>query len=227
MNEAAILAGKNIGFGFTIPILISDYKEFYIGVKRLNGVAIDSAYGLCFRYCLGMVSSLAFQRFPGKPLDIHFVLESGHPNLGNAESIFKEIRDKTRPSGEEMQNIQASLRAISRGEKTENSGLQMADVSAYNCFQYECGKTNLRTVELAADDTMMKVARKRDKLPIFYLPIKRPQLEFFREGLLLKIENKRIRRENVLARLAGCRALMAAFDHRLHQTRSDALTQFP
>jgi hypothetical protein len=116
MDKAARLALKSMAFGFTSCVKLDEYKKIYIGNERLRGVPIDSPYGLCFRHCVGMVASFAFDRFKDKELDIHFVLESGHKNLGDAERIFQEVQEAKRQT-EEIKKIQAALRTISRAQK--------------------------------------------------------------------------------------------------------------
>jgi hypothetical protein len=75
--------GKTLEFGFTIILGENDYQEHYLAGHRPKEVQLDSRYGLCFRYCLGLIPSLAIRSFKKNDLEISFVLKSGHVNLGD------------------------------------------------------------------------------------------------------------------------------------------------
>jgi hypothetical protein len=201
MNEAARLAMKSLAFGFTIPVKIDEYKSHYIGECRLQGVAIDSPYGLCFRFCLGMITGLAIDHFADKSIDVHFILESGHHNLGNAEKIFHEVKSSDWPDPS-VQRIRSVLRTISRGDKKECPGLQLADINAYNIFQYETRNIVKNLITLPNLHTMSE-AKKNQKVPIFHLPLNQEALRKFRGFLLDEIEEKRIRRETAFLKKAS------------------------
>jgi Protein of unknown function (DUF3800) len=192
MAEVSKLAQKNMTFGFVVRVNIDEYKKYYIGKSRLQGVALDSPFGLCFRHTFGVVTSLAIQHFHDKALDVHFVLESGHKILGNAETIFHNVKkpDNSRP---EEQAIKAILRTISRGDKKECPGLQIADVCAYSGFQYNmAGNSPIEIVSLP-NMTAMAEAKKLQRTPIFYVPITEHELAQYRQKLLDRLDEKRLR----------------------------------
>jgi len=200
MAEAGALAIKNLSFGFSISLHLADFKKFYIGQERLKGVAIDSPYGICFRHCVGIVPKLAIDRFKDRALDINFVLESGHPNLPNAEAIFHEVKAFKEPTAEVAQ-IMETLNTITRGDKKKFPGLQAADVNAYSAFQYETRDNDLELISLPNDSTIDE-ARKIQKVPIFHLPMTSDVLTQYREFILQTLEGRRLRREATIARRA-------------------------
>jgi hypothetical protein len=74
MAAAAKLGLKHLEFGFTISLGEDDYQTHYIAGHRPKEVQLDSRYGLCFRYCLGLIPSLAMQAFNRRDLDIQLRL---------------------------------------------------------------------------------------------------------------------------------------------------------
>jgi hypothetical protein len=147
-----------------------------------------------------MVPKLAIDRFKDRHLDIDFVLESGHPNLPNAEAIFHEVKAFNDPT-EEIKIIMQSLNTITRGDKKKFPGLQAADVNAYSTFQYETRDNNLELISLPYESTIDE-ARKIQKVPIFHFPMTEDVLSQYRGLLLQTIEEKRLRRDAAISRRA-------------------------
>ena len=133
MAKAARLATKNLAFGFTVSLSDSDYDEHYVAGYRPKRAPLDSRYGLCFRFMVGVVSNLIREAFPNRPLDVHFVLESGHRNYGDAERVFHLIKSSKEPKEDWLV---AMLRTLTSGDKKDFPGLQVADVLAYNAFAH-------------------------------------------------------------------------------------------
>lgn len=194
MAKAAKL-GKNLEFGFTIILGEDDYQQQYIAGHRPKEVQLDSRYGLCFRYCLGLIPTLAMQSFKTKDLEISFVLESGHRNFGDANRIFSKVK-KSRQDNE--QEIVQTLRTLRAGDKAEFPGLQIADVVAYNAFQHVT-RTPFPTTALLPDDptNYMTEAKKRQRVPLLHLKLGAPELEKFRQFILDEIKEKEERRHRV------------------------------
>jgi hypothetical protein len=92
IEKAAKIGLKNLEFGFTIILGDDDYQKYYIAGYRPKEVPLDSRYGLCFRYCLGIVPAFAKESFADSDIEINFVLETGHRNIGDAHRIFKRVR---------------------------------------------------------------------------------------------------------------------------------------
>jgi hypothetical protein len=128
MATAANIGLKNLEFGFTISLKDEDYDQYYVAGNRPKEVQLDSRYGLCFRFCLGLIPTFAKDAFKGRDLEVHFVLESGHPNFGDAERIFNRVKKSRMPNELEIVGM---LKTITSGDKVDFPGLQIADVSAY------------------------------------------------------------------------------------------------
>lgn len=86
------LFDKHLGRGIAVAIPTADYKELYRAEKFPAKGRQDSIYGLCFRFCLLALINFAKDAEYDWPVTI--VLESGHPNAGDAVRIFDEIKSK-------------------------------------------------------------------------------------------------------------------------------------
>ena len=134
-QQAASLALKNLEFGFTISVVDDAYQDHYIAGHRPREIPLDSAYGLCFRYCLSLIPGFAKDAFGNRTLDINFILEAGHKNAGDALRIFDKVKHQRLPN-EEEQKIVKMLGTIAFDDKKKFPGLQVADVNAYSAFQH-------------------------------------------------------------------------------------------
>jgi hypothetical protein len=192
MAGAAGLAVRNLEFGFTIILGEDDYQQHYIAGERPREVQLDSRYGLCFRYCLGLIPSLAMQSFKRRDLDISFILESGHRNYGDADRIFSLVK-KSRIEHEQV--IVRTLRTVTTGDKIDFPGLQVADVVAYNSFQHAT-RTPFPTVPLSPEnpENYMADAKERQRVPVLHMRLGAPELTRFRQFILDEVEEKRERR---------------------------------
>jgi ASC-1-like (ASCH) protein len=166
--------GKELEFGFTIILADEDYQQHYVAGQRPKEVQLDTRYGICFRYCLGMIPPLAMQAFGTKDLEISFVLESGHQNFGDAERIFKKVKESREAIEQE---IVKTLKSVTAGDKIDFAGLQIADVVAYNSFQHVTRKP-FPTTALLPDNPMnyMTEAKKRQRVPLLHLKLGVPEL---------------------------------------------------
>jgi hypothetical protein len=118
-----------------------DYKHLYIGHTRLNGVPIDSPYGLCFRLCLQQIITVIRQNSFWRDVELHIVMEQGHKNAGDAVRIFDGFKRYGDPESS------AIARTISFATKQEAPPLQAADLLAYACYRQEVD----RKVEVAEE----------------------------------------------------------------------------
>jgi hypothetical protein len=192
MAAAAKAGEKHLEFGFSIILEETDYQEFYIAANRPKEVQLDSRYGLCVRYCLGFIPALARESFGHRDLEIHFVLESGHANFGDADRIFKNIMKSRMPKEQE---IVMMLKTLTTGDKIDFPGLQISDIVAYNSFQHVTRRP-FPTVELTPDDTesYMAEAKSRQRVPILHLRLGAPVLKRFKQFIFDEIEEKKERR---------------------------------
>jgi Protein of unknown function (DUF3800) len=197
LSEAAKLGVKNLEFGFTILLKEDDYQKHYVAGHRPKEVQLDSRYGLCFRYCIGLVSNLAIQSFGLPNLEIAFVLEAGHPNFGDTERIFHRAK-KSRLESEQF--VVRTLRTLTTGEKTHFPGLQIADAIAYSAFQH-ITRSPQSTVSVGHGDPdkYMERAKKIQSTPIFHLGLGPQELARFKQFVLDEVEEKKARRSKTVS----------------------------
>jgi hypothetical protein len=193
MAAAARIALRSLEFGFTIILSEEDYRQRYVADERPKEVQLDSRYGLCFRYCLGLIPSLAMQAFNRRNLDISFILESGHPNFGDVIRIFNKVKESQ--VAHEMEIVQ-TLNGVTEGDKVDFPGLQIADVVAYNSFQHVTRKP-FPTVELSPQNPehYMTLAKERQRVPVLHMRLGAPELSKFRQFILDEVQEKRLRRQ--------------------------------
>jgi Protein of unknown function (DUF3800) len=164
-QAAADIALKHLKFGFTIALPDAAYREHYIAAHRPREIPLDSAYGLCFRYCLSLIPGFAKEAFGGRMLDINFVLEEGHKNAGDAERIFHRVKTQGLINPAEVEIVKM-LNVISFADKARFPGLQVADVNAYSAYQHETAARPLEVVTLQPE-TCIRDAQKMQKNPRF------------------------------------------------------------
>ena len=177
MAEAATLALKNLEFGFTVVLKDELYRRLYQVEGSHTGGRLDSPYGLCFRHCLSLASHHVIEAFKGKKsLAIHFVMEAGHKNYGDAVRIFEVVK-KSREANE--QHLVQALATLTSGDKNDFPGLQVADVNAYGTYQHYT-RSPLQLVGLAPESSM-KEAKKIQKVPIFHFLMHEDVISIYRK----------------------------------------------
>jgi hypothetical protein len=106
--------------------------------------------------------------------------------------IFNKVKHQRLPN-EEEQKIVKMLGTIAFDDKKKFPGLQVADVNAYSAFQHHTrGPLELITLN---PETSMQAAKRIQKVPIFNLELKEPELKLFKKFILSEIEDKKARRE--------------------------------
>lgn len=123
------LSSSKTLFGFVVDLNDAEFKKHYIGSERLKGVPLDSKYGLCFRMACTLIPQLLLAMFPDERIKIAIVLESGHPNCGDAVRIFDELKGN--------QEIGPLLVNISFAKKADCYGCQLADALAWSAFGWK------------------------------------------------------------------------------------------
>jgi hypothetical protein len=191
MAAAAKVALKSLAFGFTVILKDEDYKNHYVADHRPKEIPIDSPYGLCFRYCLGIIPTYAKQAFKDRDLDIHFVLETGGPS-GDAHRVWKKVKKSRAPNEQE---IIKTLRTLTESDKADFPGLQAADVNAYMAYQHMT-RYPLETIPLPEGGLLG--AKKLQRVPILHLPLQETELKGLKKFILDEIEEKKVRRKKVI-----------------------------
>jgi Protein of unknown function (DUF3800) len=129
---------KRFTEGVTVTLDNAEYEASYKKAaddpRRLR---IESKYGLCFRNCLWFFAIEALKRaHRGRPPRLHFVLESGHPNVNEALHIFKEIKQELTGIGCDM------LGEITIADKNESNPLMIADFLAHTTYMMATATPN-------------------------------------------------------------------------------------
>ena len=98
----ALIEADRIMEGVTFRLDLAAYKAEY-SADRPRKPQLDTAYGLCFRSC-ALHCLLEAERRLGhdkrwEKARLHFVLELGHKNAGDAQRIFNEIRAESAKVG--------------------------------------------------------------------------------------------------------------------------------
>lgn len=126
------LVDENTDAGYFVSLDSNLFNKVYRSVKAApTKHNQDSQYGLFFRVCLWKTIILMMDRKSDWP--IHFVLEGGHKNAGDALRIFDEFRNNL------ASQYQCILGSISFASKDECIPLAAADSLAYNAFRTTTG----------------------------------------------------------------------------------------
>ena len=170
LKLAAKIVGKHTQFGFSIMLRLSEFQANYVDALPPT-VPRDSAYGLCFRFCLSVIPGVIEKAF-GTDTQIHFVLESGHHNRGGAVAIFDEVRAEVPELGEKF-------KTIAFGRKKDFPGLQGADAMAHRAFGSEVNESAPH-IDRDPNSTFRDDQRATDsKVPLYRMAIGRPELQEF------------------------------------------------
>lgn len=194
VSKAAEITEKNTMFGVTAVLGYTDYNKFYVANDRPPEIQLDSKYGLCFRFCLlRIVDLLRFKLGDPDDLQIHFVLEDGHDNFGDAHRIFKDLKKK--PS------LAPYLKTMTPGGKKEFPGLQGADGGAYHMLGSERVRTKQQgTITIPAPQKNVRATEAPWQHYNFI--ISPEKLAEFKSEIMRVVEGKRAKR-NKIARLLG------------------------
>jgi hypothetical protein len=118
-----------------------EYVRDFRGGNNPQKMHLDSAYGLCFRYCLTQLILEAMRRLGNhKKFDqtkLHVVLESGHRNAGDAASrIFPETQ-------KELKRFNLNLLGtVTLADKDECDPLMIADILSHGTLMMEVAGHN-------------------------------------------------------------------------------------
>ena len=130
-------AGADLMEVVTCTLPTADYAASYKRVAEdPNKLRLDTAYALCFRYCVTHLAAEAIRRLGQhkrflQKTSIHIVAESGHQHAGDAERAFRELK-------REMQGLGCPiLKTIAFADKNQCDPLMLADYMAYGTFALE------------------------------------------------------------------------------------------
>ncbi len=126
-HDLAMLTSSIIADGVAVSLLQTHYEQYRAedGYKARK----DSKYGLCFRIgLLHFMTETLKRKYRGDIRPLHVVLESGHPNYGDAERIFFDVKKEFDDLGAKF------LGTITKADKDEPCELMIADFVAHTTF---------------------------------------------------------------------------------------------
>ena len=130
----SIIQAPSLMEGVTYRVDNKEYLSDFIG-ERPKKVALDSAYGFCFRNCMVHLAFEAERRLghhkKWEETKLHFVLESGHKNAGDALRVFNEMKGDFEAQGINL------LGTISFMSKKESIELMVGDFLAYTAWKMD------------------------------------------------------------------------------------------
>jgi Protein of unknown function (DUF3800) len=135
-----MIASSSLMEAFTCTLPTQVYQDAYKAGDSHRRLRLDSKYGLCFRYSLLNFLVQAMKRLGShkkfRETKIYVVMESGHPNAGDAERIFAEMRDELRGADLDL------LATISFAGKDGCDPLAIADYLAHGGLLMEMAGRN-------------------------------------------------------------------------------------
>ena len=126
------MTNRGLTDGVAIALDNDTYERAYKGDDKPKKVRLDSRYGLCFRMCLYHFILEAMKRKHRKKWPhLHVVMEAGHPNFGDAERIFLEVK-------KEFEGFDCDMvQTLSKADKDTCGQLMMADFVAHSTYMLE------------------------------------------------------------------------------------------
>jgi hypothetical protein len=152
--------------------------------NRFGKLALDSMYGLCFRYCLSFVPRVVRTKLNDPSLRFNFIVEDGHENAGAAHEIVKRIKKL------EIPGYSDCLGTATLGEKKEFPGLQAADGLAYGAWHHDEHMVD-NLIDIASSPSL-DAARKRTALraPLFRCHIDAETIIALKRDMIVALEKR-------------------------------------
>jgi hypothetical protein len=135
IDEFTTIINETLGIGVSSVIHEADYRKFYADKERPSRVIVDSKYGILFRASLASAikSPWLVNRWrEGEEPKLNIVLESGHPNAGDAVRLY----DFFKQGGSDRRRV---LSGLTFESKADCLPLAAADMFAYVTYQKEVG----------------------------------------------------------------------------------------
>ena len=117
--------------GFVVRLDKADFDKYYRAGGWGGKAQPDSMYGLCFRFCVSYVLSVAKAELPHEELTLNFVVEENRQYDGAPAAILQELKRKR------IVGVSEFLGYAVPGEKRKIPGLQAADGLASGAWHLE------------------------------------------------------------------------------------------
>lgn len=176
-------------FGFSMRVDNDDYRHYKANLP--SEFPRDSQYGLCFRAMLRTTVDTAEKYARASDgIRVHFVLEEGHKNAGDADRIFSEAK--------KIDGLGERLGTLTFGEKKRFPGLQAADGIIATSQRIEA--RNAETFEeIDLNASLSDLRSERIKTPILRAHLKRDAIDEMIQSI---VHLKELKRQKWLARKA-------------------------
>lgn len=189
-QKSAVIADAHAMFGFTVRLDGKDFRECYQEGKKPKKLALDSMWGLCFRASLKVALEAIKTEIDRSDLKINFIVESGHPNVGAACEILKQLKKL------QIDGVSEHLGTVTCGEREDFPGLQAADGLAYGSWNIEplvdAGKVGLIPNPPGSTVAHAKqMSPKGQKIPYLRTHFDRKMLSTYRADLVEYYEFRR------------------------------------
>jgi hypothetical protein len=143
IDDLQHIMNETLECGHLVVLKSDDYDIFYGNRERPKKVIRDTKYGVLFRSIVAcFVKHIAqTERWQQKVKGFQIVLESGHPNSGDAVRLFEFARSQ-------LGNRSAGLAGVSFKPKLDCLPLAAADLLAYGAYVTETGGKRIGTPKL-------------------------------------------------------------------------------
>lgn len=133
IDDMQHIVNETLELGYAVILKNADYESFYAKQDRPKKVIRDSKYGVLFRATIAcLVEGIGrTDDWKKRVRGVQFVLESGHPNAGDAVRLFEYARANLSARARE------ALAGISFESKVKCLPLATADLLAYGAYQVE------------------------------------------------------------------------------------------
>lgn len=181
LAKAAKLVQQHVLFGLTVRLSTEDYKTHYCIENKPNKIHLDTPYGLCFRVAAVSLPDLIKQKTGQETFTLNFVLEDGDNRIGDAQRVFRELRDS------KMAGFSELFGSCVPEPKKKFGGLQLADFAASHTWQE--GKSQQLPIPRGPGYDTEKVFRE-EKSPLFHMVLDGNMLPNIRSDILGWYENR-------------------------------------
>jgi len=186
MSDLAHLTASSFTEGVSVTLDNADYELEFRGGEKPRKMRLDSRYGFCFRNCLIFFALEGIKRVHrGRLPKLHFVLESGHKNAGDALRIFNEMKAELESFGCDM------LAELVFADKDKCDPLMMADFLAH--MAYMMGQSGGRAPDhwRVVPDTTTALKMRRGESGITHLRFKPGGLTELKGALIERLNAKK------------------------------------
>ncbi len=129
---------KNSIHGFVVNIDNDAFTTQYRSGDHPKKLRLDTAYGLCLRFCLWqIISEVSRREFHHRKFNesqVHIVMESGHKHAGDAARVFEEVRKELAADGNDL------LASLTFAPKETCGAIMAADMIAHISYAVDVAR---------------------------------------------------------------------------------------